>query len=48
MLTVLYVGAAPKGTVTFEEPADDAWSLEKDADQARWFLEQPAAASSKP
>ncbi len=40
--------ATAQDTVTFEEPADDAWSLEKDADQARWFLEQPAAASSKP
>ena len=25
---------------------EEGWSLEKDADQARWFLEQPAAATS--
>jgi cytoskeleton protein RodZ len=25
---------------------EEGWSLEKDADQARWFLEQPAAAQT--
>lgn len=39
--------ATAQNTASFEQPTDDAWSLEKDADQARWFLEQPAAATSK-
>lgn len=37
--------ATAQNTATFKSPAEDAWSLEKDADQARWFLEQPASAS---
>lgn len=37
--------ATAQNTATFKSPSEDAWSLEKDADQARWFLEQPAAAS---
>ena len=39
--------ATAQHSTDFEEPsvAEDARSLERDAEQARWFLERPAAAS---
>ena len=39
--------ATAQNTASFDTPSEDAWDLEKDADQARWFLEQPAATSPK-
>lgn len=35
--------ATAQDTASFEAPSEAEWTLEKDADQARWFLEQPAA-----
>lgn len=35
--------ATAQNPSSFKSTSDDAWSLEKDAEQAKWLLEQPAS-----
>ena len=47
-IAVKYNRATAQNPTEFSNTTSDeeGWSLEKDADQARWFLEQPAAAQT--
>ncbi len=51
MLCALFAGAfflngssaTAQDAAAFSSPDEEEWSLEKDSDQTRWFLEQPAS-----